>query len=194
VNTRAPSPGDLDAARRRADRADARDPDAQRGAVEGRPGERAGEYAYAPDGYGELYGEGDWGWRGQYDHRYGEYPPGGGLPADRRGWDPRREGRPPHANPQALGGRYLPPGPFTGRGPKGYRRADSRILEEVCDRLTQHGRLDASDMEVSVENGEVTLTGQVDSRWAKREAEAVADTVSGVRDVHNRLVVKAFAG
>jgi hypothetical protein len=63
----------LDEARRRADAADAGDVDEQRGAVEGQPGQRAGE-SMAPDsGYGELRGEGDWGWRGQAEHRYGEY-------------------------------------------------------------------------------------------------------------------------
>ncbi|HZQ07373.1 MAG TPA: hypothetical protein VFD70_12405 [Anaerolineae bacterium] len=36
------------------------------------------------------------------------------------------------------------PGPFTGRGPQGYRRSDERIREEACDRLTQHGQVDAT--------------------------------------------------
>ncbi len=48
-----------------------------------------------------------------------------------------------------------------GRGPKGYLRSDSRINEDVHDRLTDHPRLDASDISVSVENGEVTLSGFV---------------------------------
>jgi osmotically-inducible protein OsmY len=81
-------------------------------------------------------------------------------------------------------------GPFTGRGPRGYQRSDDRIREDVCDRLTQHGLIDASDIEVRVENCEVTLTGTVDSREAKRMAEDVSDAVQGVREVHNQVRVK----
>lgn len=76
-----------------------------------------------------------------------------------------------------------------GRGPKGYRRSDERILEDINERLTQHDRIDASDIEVRVEEGDVTLSGQVDSRTAKRLAEDVAYGVSGVIDVQNNLRV-----
>jgi hypothetical protein len=82
---------------------------------------------------------------------------------------------------------WMSPGPHVGRGPRGYQRTDDRIREDVCERLTQHGRIDASDIEVTVAQGEVTLRGRVDSRDAKRQAEAVAESVSGVRDVRNEL-------
>lgn len=78
-------------------------------------------------------------------------------------------------------------GPQTGRGPRGYQRSDERIHEEVCERLTQHGQIDASDIEIEVQQGEVTLTGTVTDRRAKRLAEDVAESVMGVKDVHNRL-------
>lgn len=78
-------------------------------------------------------------------------------------------------------------GPHRGRGPQGYRRSDDRIHEEVCDLLEAHGAIDASDIDVKVENGEVTLEGTVSDRRTKRLAEAVAETVRGVEDVHNRL-------
>jgi hypothetical protein len=79
------------------------------------------------------------------------------------------------------------PGPHSGRGPQGYRRSDERIHEEVCDRLTAHGHVDASEIEVQVKDGEVTLTGKVGDRRQKREAENVAEGVRGVVDVHNQL-------
>jgi hypothetical protein len=79
------------------------------------------------------------------------------------------------------------PGPYVGRGPKGYWRSNERIYEDVAERLTQHGEIDASDVAIHVENGEVTLTGAVDSRRTKRLAEDIADGVNGVRDVHNEL-------
>jgi len=79
------------------------------------------------------------------------------------------------------------PGPHTGRGPKGYRRSDDRIREDVCERLTHHGHLDASAIRISVEDGEVTLEGTVESRRDKRLAEDAVEGLSGVKDVHNRL-------
>lgn len=82
------------------------------------------------------------------------------------------------------------PGPFTGRGPRGYQRSDERIREEVSDRLSQHGRIDASDMEVQVQNGEVTLSGNANSRDEKRMAEDAAASVPGVSDVNNQIKVK----
>lgn len=78
-------------------------------------------------------------------------------------------------------------GPYRGRGPRGYKRSDERICEEICDRLEAHGEIDARDIEVKVENGEVTLTGTTPDRRTKRLAESVADTVRGVLDVHNEL-------
>ncbi|HKU75546.1 MAG TPA: BON domain-containing protein [Pyrinomonadaceae bacterium] len=77
-----------------------------------------------------------------------------------------------------------------GRGPKGYRRSDERIKEDVNDRLGDDYYIDASDIEVSVQNQEVTLTGTVNNRNDKRRAEDLAESVSGVSNVENRLRVK----
>lgn len=77
-----------------------------------------------------------------------------------------------------------------GRGPKGYRRSDDRICEDVNDRLTEDPWLDASDIEASVKDGDVTLTGLVYSREDKRRAERLAEEVSGVGDVQNNLRVR----
>jgi hypothetical protein len=85
---------------------------------------------------------------------------------------------------------WLIPGPHAGRGPQGYQRSDSRIEEDACERLTHHGMLDASGIQVQVNNGEVTLTGTVESRQAKRMAEDILDSISGVRDVNNQLRVQ----
>jgi osmotically-inducible protein OsmY len=78
-----------------------------------------------------------------------------------------------------------------GRGPKGYTRSDERIKEDVNDRLTDDPHIDASDIEVEVKNGEVTLTGTVGSRFAKRHAEDLAERISGVKDVENRIKIRA---
>lgn len=81
-------------------------------------------------------------------------------------------------------------GPHRGRGPKGYSRSDDRIREDVCDLLTDDARIDASDIEVAVVKGEVTLSGHVHSRQDKRRAEDCADDVAGVQHVQNNLRVR----
>lgn len=80
-------------------------------------------------------------------------------------------------------------GQFAGRGPKGYQRSDDRIREDVCDRLTDDPDIDASDIEVAVNRGEVTLSGAVRTRDDKRRAEDAIERISGVREVHNTLRV-----
>lgn len=77
-----------------------------------------------------------------------------------------------------------------GRGPKGYQRSDTRIEEDINDRLTEDPDIDPSDIEIKVDAGEVTLDGTVDSKRAKRHAEDCCDSVSGVKHVQNNLRVK----
>ena len=78
-------------------------------------------------------------------------------------------------------------GPHAGRGPRGWQRSDERIHDEVCEALWRNGNVDASHVDVTVENGEVNLDGFVRTRYEKRLAEDEAERVEGVRDVHNRL-------
>ncbi len=82
---------------------------------------------------------------------------------------------------------WLRPGPYTGVGPKNYRRSDERIQEDVCERLKQNAQIDARDIDVEVHEGEVTLNGTVENRKVKRMVEANVDMIPGVIDVHNRL-------
>jgi osmotically-inducible protein OsmY len=89
------------------------------------------------------------------------------------------------------GGEYR--GEHRGRGPKGYTRSDDRIREDVSDRLTDDHMLDASDIEVKVTGGEVTLTGQIPDRYDKRRAEDLAEHVAGVKHVQNNLRVREQA-
>ncbi len=102
-----------------------------------------------------------------------------------RDWAPYRE-QADAPRPQAVAASES----FRGRGPRGYRRSDERIREDVCDRLTEDHELDASDIDLKVEAGEVTLEGTVDHRRFKWLAEEIASSCSGVVDVHNHLRVK----
>jgi len=97
-------------------------------------------------------------------------------------WDYARDYPPPwfrHQRP--------PRGPYVGIGPKGYRRTDERIHEEISERLMMHPDVDASDIEVHVANGVVTLIGTTEDRHQKRIAEFIAEDVVGVDDVNNEL-------
>jgi osmotically-inducible protein OsmY len=135
-----------------------------------RSGERYGEHDYDYDRNRENYGgrEG----RGWWDRASDEVASwfGDEEAERRRRMDEQRQHR--------------------GRGPKGYRRSDERIKEDVNDRLSDDYYLDASDIEVMVQNTEVTLTGTVRNRNDKRRAEDLAESVSGVTNVENRLRVK----
>jgi len=87
------------------------------------------------------------------------------------------------------GAREHHPGDQVERSPRGYVRADERIREDVCEYLAFHSDIDARDIEVIVEDGDVTLRGSVNSRRARYYAEDLAATVRGVRDVVNLLKV-----
>jgi hyperosmotically inducible periplasmic protein len=100
-------------------------------------------------------------------------------------------GRPRDEQAHVSGGGFLQSVKRAFRGPKGYKRSDARILEDVSDRLAEQSELDPSDIEVSVTNGEVTLRGFVSARWEKFRAEELADHVSGVSEVHNQLRLRA---
>jgi osmotically-inducible protein OsmY len=80
-------------------------------------------------------------------------------------------------------------GEHRGKGPKNYKRSDERIKDDINDRLSDDPFVDASEIDVTVTNGEVTLTGTVDERSSKRRAEDIAENVSGVKNVENRIRV-----
>ena len=100
-----------------------------------------------------------------------------------------QETQPHGGDDEALGS--SPSGGFRGRGPRGYERSRERIYEDVCEWLTDDDEVDASEIEVEVENGIVTLRGTVPDRPQKRRAEDIAERASGVRDVRNQLEIES---
>jgi osmotically-inducible protein OsmY len=86
-------------------------------------------------------------------------------------------------------GQLQRPGRFSGRGPRGYQRSDERIREDICELLTRHGEIDASEMEVEVRGATVLLRGTADSGRTRRLAEELVEEIPGVRDVQNELRV-----
>lgn len=82
---------------------------------------------------------------------------------------------------------------YRGHGPSDYTRSDDRIREDANDRLTEDARVNARNISVSVQNGEITLNGTVGSRDQKRRAEDVVEDISGVKHVQNNLRVQDSA-
>lgn len=80
-------------------------------------------------------------------------------------------------------------GPHHGKGPKNSQRSDGAIQEDICDKLTWDHDVDASEIEVQVANGEVTLTGTVHNWQMRRLAEQNVQSVRGVRQIFNQLRV-----
>lgn len=79
-------------------------------------------------------------------------------------------------------------------GPKGYKRSDERLKEDVCERLMRDPRVDASDVSVEVHEGKVSLTGNVPERSMKHTVEDIVDSCMGVSDIDNRVRVDNGAG
>lgn len=86
-------------------------------------------------------------------------------------------------------GREEPRGLHRGKGPKNYKRADERVYDDVNRRLADDDFIDASDIVVDVKSCEVILSGTVEDRQSKRRAEDIAESVSGVQNVENRIRV-----
>jgi hypothetical protein len=137
----------------------------------------------------------DWDWDYYYEYRYIPYSPYRRNDYDRNyygrnNYDRDFYSRDLYSRDYDYGSRSSSQGRYVGMGPRGYRRSDERIEDDINDRLTWHGDIDATDIQVNVKDGIVTLTGSVDSRRAKRMAEDVAESVSGVLDVNNQLRVQ----
>jgi hypothetical protein len=138
------------------------------GAGHGGYGLGGGRESSLGQGQGREYARRDYGMETARDTWGGGYGPNTGFTGQRVGPSFQR-------------------GQFAGRGPRGYQRSDDRIREDVNEWLTRHPEIDASDIDVTVERCEVTLTGVVEDRRDKRLAEDIAESVPGVNEVHNQL-------
>jgi osmotically-inducible protein OsmY len=139
----------------------------------GRRDEQSG-YGGMRGGYGGGWesgqgGGGQYG-QGQYEaERYGE-----------RGWESGRE----------RGGIRGTVGRLFGRGPKGYKRSDERIKEDICERLWRSDNVDSSEVTITVKEGEVTLSGTVPERWMRHEIENIVDDSMGVKEIDNSIRIR----
>lgn len=77
------------------------------------------------------------------------------------------------------------------RPAKAYARSDASIREDVRECMEGDPLLDASAIDVQVENGDVTLTGAVAEQSELHRAQSVAEQVHGVKNVRNDLEIRA---
>jgi hypothetical protein len=129
------------------------------------------------------------GGHGSVDGRSTGRPPGGGgsgafgsgYPGEHASMDPARD------DWRHITGGDAPQRDHRGRGPRGYARSDQRMQEDICERITDDPHVDASDIDIKVEDGVVTLSGSIESRWMKYYLEDLVDRCPGVKDIRNEL-------
>ncbi|MFZ5425046.1 MAG: BON domain-containing protein [Patescibacteria group bacterium] len=68
-------------------------------------------------------------------------------------------------------------------------RTDEQIKVDIVNELEWNSSVDASDVKVTVENGEATLTGTVNFYSISKAAESSAFAIPGVKAVNNQLTV-----
>jgi osmotically-inducible protein OsmY len=62
-------------------------------------------------------------------------------------------------------------------------RTDSELKADLMERLDAIPAVNASDIEVMVDNGMVTLSGQVNTHQTRFQVERTARSVSGMRGI-----------
>jgi len=161
-----------------------------------------GQYGEGESGYG-MRGpaprQGDY--EGGRQHAYGPPSAYGGPSGPFRPYSGQQSGgmgemyrgesyRPMGQTIQEFGGAMMGRARRIFKGPKGYKRSDERIREDVCDALSMSEELDPTEIEVTVSNGEVMLAGSVPERAMKWHAEQLVDNIGGVNEINNQLRVR----
>lgn len=74
----------------------------------------------------------------------------------------------------------------------GAERPDEEILSDILYSLRCDSRIDASGICVSVRNGIVCLSGQVDCRTTCRILSSIAHRTPGIVDVHDGILAEEY--
>jgi hypothetical protein len=161
-----------------------------------RAGYRAEEDLNVRDDYGQADYSSDYGYD-ERDHRayrrFEENDRDYGRRMDEGGYRPDAYGDGRAHSPRSWMGRAG--GFLSGRRDDDERRmrrrgpSDRVLWAVIVERLEDERRLDLSDVDVIVEDGEVTLNGTVRRKEDKRRIEDIAD-IDGVRHVQNNLRVR----
>lgn len=85
---------------------------------------------------------------------------------------------------------YRPNAEYNDRDSIHSSESDQRLMSEVHECLARELQSSASNIEVSVSSGIVTLTGSVDSTKLRERAERSVQECDGIEQVFNRLEVR----
>lgn len=74
---------------------------------------------------------------------------------------------------------------------RAWQRTDDELRDAVCEALLTDSVLDARDMNIGVDDGDVILSGVCPCVNSRARAESIARGVLGVREVHNFVGIRA---
>ena len=74
-----------------------------------------------------------------------------------------------------------------------FRRTDTEIAEAVLNALKWHTAVNEDKIKIKVEDGVVTLDGQVEWDYQRRAAKTAIENLSGIRTIYNFISVKPAA-
>ena len=74
-----------------------------------------------------------------------------------------------------------------------FRRTDTEIAEAVLNALKWHTSVNESKIKVKVDEGVVTLEGEVDWDYQRKAARTAIENLNGIRTIYNFISVKPVA-
>jgi osmotically-inducible protein OsmY len=74
-----------------------------------------------------------------------------------------------------------------------FKRTDTEIAEAIINTLKQHTGIDHSKIKVEVEDGNVTLTGEVEWEYQRDYCKTSIEYLAGVRNVFNFITLRPRA-
>lgn len=83
---------------------------------------------------------------------------------------------------------------YAGYGPASWTRSDEFIEDDICKRLYSDSSVDATGLQIAVENGNLTLSGYVPTERQRLTAMALASSVTGVKHLNNHIDIAAPTG
>lgn len=75
--------------------------------------------------------------------------------------------------------------------PKTWSVSDELLKDQICEALWRDQNIDATDIEILVDQGVVTLDGFVDCYENKSKAEHCASQINGYLELRNNLILRS---